>query len=67
MEQPFEDPNATFIRSATFRSSDRSHLSKVSEQITEMRKAQNKKEVEKRDMADVIEQEKLIELKGAAI
>jgi nucleosome binding factor SPN SPT16 subunit len=29
-----------------------------------MRKAQNKREIEKRDLADVIEQEKLIEVKG---
>ena len=29
-----------------------------------MRKAQNKREMEKRDLADVVEQEKLIELKG---
>lgn len=29
-----------------------------------MRKAQNKREMEKRDLADVVEQEKLIEMKG---
>jgi len=39
-------------------------MSKVSEAITNMRKAQNKREMEKRDLADVVEQEKLIELKG---
>jgi nucleosome binding factor SPN SPT16 subunit len=39
-------------------------MARVSEAITNMRKAQNKREMEKRDLADVVEQEKLIELKG---
>jgi nucleosome binding factor SPN SPT16 subunit len=39
-------------------------MARVSEGITNMRKAQNKRETEKRDLADVVEQEKLIELKG---
>lgn len=62
--QPFEDPNATFIRSATFRSTDHAHMQKVSEQITNLRKAQNKRENDRKELADVVEQEKLIEIKG---
>jgi nucleosome binding factor SPN SPT16 subunit len=42
-------------------------MMKVSESITNMRKAQNKREMEKKDLADVIEQEKLIEMKGELI
>jgi nucleosome binding factor SPN SPT16 subunit len=62
--QPFEDPSATFVRSATFRSKDGRHMSKVSEQITNMRKTQNKRETDRKELADVVEQEKLIEVKG---
>lgn len=64
--QPFEDPNATFIRSATFRSTDHAHMQKVSEQITNLRKAQNKRENDRKELADVVEQEKLIEIKGTS-
>jgi len=39
-------------------------MMRISESITNMRKAQNKREMEKKDLADVIEQEKLIEMKG---
>jgi len=39
-------------------------MTRISESITNMRKAQNKREMEKKDLADVIEQEKLIEMKG---
>ncbi|KAI5451044.1 FACT complex subunit spt16 [Naganishia albida] len=63
-DTPFEDPNATFIRSATFRSTDHAHMQKVSEQITNLRKAQNKRENDRKELADVVEQEKLIEIKG---
>jgi nucleosome binding factor SPN SPT16 subunit len=40
-------------------------MMRISESITNMRKAQNKREMEKKDLADVIEQEKLIEMKGS--
>lgn len=63
-DTPFEDPNATFVRSATFRSTDARHMSKVADQITNMRKTQNKRETDRRELADVVEQEKLIEVKG---
>lgn len=37
---------------------------KVYEQITAMKKAATKREAEKKEMADVVEQDKLIEIKG---
>ena len=40
-------------------------MQKVSEQITNLRKAQNKRENDRKELADVVEQEKLIEIKGA--
>lgn len=63
-DMPFEDPDATFVRSLTFRSKDTRHMLKVFEQITGLKKAATKREAERKEMADVIEQEKLIEIKG---
>ena len=65
--QPFEDPDATFVRSASFRSEDTRHMIKVFEQITALKKAATKREAEKKELADVVEQEKLIEMKGESI
>lgn len=62
--QPFEDPDATFVRSLTFRSKDKRHIEKVHDQIAALKKAATKREAERKEMADVIEQERLIEIKG---
>lgn len=40
---------------------------KVYEQITAMKKAATKREAEKKEMADVVEQDKLIEIKGESL
>ncbi|KAJ9651088.1 FACT complex subunit spt16 [Neophaeococcomyces mojaviensis] len=63
-DQPFEDPQAHFIRSLTVRSKDQDRLSEVSSQITELRKAATRKEQEKKEMEDVVEQEKLVEIRN---
>ena len=63
-DQPFEDPSAQFIRSLTFRSKDTDRMENVKEQITEMKKAAVRKEQEKKDMEDVVEQDKLIEIRN---
>ncbi|BEJ13264.1 hypothetical protein CspHIS471_0304380 [Cutaneotrichosporon sp. HIS471] len=63
-DMPFEDPDATFVRSLTFRSKDKRHIEKVFTQISELKKAATKREAERKEMADVIEQERLIEIKG---
>ncbi len=39
-------------------------MSKIAEQITNMRKNQNKREIDRKELADVVEQERLIEIKG---
>lgn len=57
---PFEDPDATFIRSMSFRSDNARHFTELYHEISELRKAQTKKETEKKEMADVVEQDKLI-------
>ncbi|EXJ93667.1 xaa-Pro aminopeptidase [Capronia coronata CBS 617.96] len=63
-DQPFEDPQAHFIRSLTVRSRDQDRLSEVSAQITELRKSAVRREQEKKEMEDVVEQDKLIEIRN---
>ncbi|CCG80577.1 FACT complex subunit spt16 [Taphrina deformans PYCC 5710] len=63
-DMPFEDPNANFIRSLTFRSSDTDRMSDITKQIQEMKKNATKKELEKKELADVVEQDNLTEVKN---
>ncbi len=64
--QPFEDPDATFVRSISYRSTEGHRFDSIYKQITDLKKEANKREQQKKEMADVIEQDKLIELKGPA-
>ncbi|TCD65412.1 FACT complex subunit spt16 [Steccherinum ochraceum] len=63
-DTPFEDPDATFIRSITYRSPDGHRFDTISKQITDLKKEVNKREQQKKEMADVIEQDTLVEVKG---
>lgn len=63
-DTPFEDPDATFIRSMTFRSTDTYHFVELYKDITELKKQTQKREAEKKEMSDVVEQDKLILAKG---
>ncbi|KAK4540616.1 FACT complex subunit spt16 [Oleoguttula mirabilis] len=63
-QTPFEDPTAQFIRSLTFRSHDTNRMEDIKDQITDMRKAASRKEQEKKDMEDVVEQDKLVEIRN---
>ncbi|UJO25114.1 FACT complex subunit spt16 [Fulvia fulva] len=63
-DQPFEDPSAQFIRSLTFRSQSNQRMEDIQNQITDMKKAANRKEQEKKDMEDVVEQDKLVEIRN---
>ena len=63
-DQPFEDPSAHFVRSLTVRSKDQDRLAEVTSQINDLRKAATRKEQEKKEMEDVVEQEKLIEIRN---
>ncbi len=66
-DQPFEDPSAQFVRSLTFRSKDADRMDDIAQQITELRKAALRREQEKKDMEDVVEQDKLIEIRSKII
>lgn len=63
-DQPFEDPNAHFVRNLTLRSKDNSRLAQVAQDITELRKTALKREQEKKEMEDVVEQDKLTEIRS---
>lgn len=64
-DTPFEDTDATFLRSITYRSTDNGRFDTLAKQITELKKEANKREQQKKEMADVIEQDSLIEAKSA--
>ncbi|KAF8630400.1 hypothetical protein AX15_002953 [Amanita polypyramis BW_CC] len=63
-DTPFEDPDATFIRSVSYRSPDAHRFDNICKQITDLKKEANKREQQKKEMADVIEQGSLVEIKG---
>ncbi|KAJ8121514.1 hypothetical protein ONZ43_g2049 [Nemania bipapillata] len=63
-DQPFEDASAHFVRSLTFRSLDGDRYEEIATQISNMKKEATKKEQEKKDMEDVVEQDKLIEIRN---
>lgn len=63
-DMPFEDPDANFIRSLTFRSSDVDRMSDITKQIQEMKKNATKREAERKELADVVEQDTLVEVKS---
>lgn len=67
-ELPYEDvPDNTFLRSITLRSRDRERMVQVFKSIQELKKDSMKREVERKQMSDVISQANLIELKGSRV
>ncbi|EEH38707.2 FACT complex subunit spt16 [Paracoccidioides lutzii Pb01] len=63
-DQPFEDPSAHFVRNLTLRSKDNDRLAQVAQDISELRKNALRREQEKKEMEDVVEQDKLIEIRN---
>ncbi|KAH3679669.1 hypothetical protein WICMUC_000809 [Wickerhamomyces mucosus] len=63
-EIPYEDdPSKEFVRSLTLRSKDSDHMHEVFKQISDLKKESVKRENERKQLADVIEQARLIEAK----
>jgi nucleosome binding factor SPN SPT16 subunit len=56
---PFEDPTAQFIRSLTFRSAKADRMSNFAAGITDMKKQAIRMEQEKKQLEDVVEQDKI--------
>jgi len=61
---PFDDPNANFVRSLTFRSADAARMSEIFRQIQELKKNAVKREAEKKEMEDVVDQDNLREIRN---
>ncbi|WFD29153.1 Xaa-Pro aminopeptidase [Malassezia sp. CBS 17886] len=57
---PFDDPDATFIRNISYRSTDARHFDALYQEISELRRIASKREAEQKELADVVEQEKLV-------
>ncbi|KAH6655439.1 FACT complex subunit-domain-containing protein [Truncatella angustata] len=63
-DQPFEDPSAQFVRSLTFRSLDGDRYEEIANRISNMKKEATKKEQAKKELEDVVEQDKLVEIRN---
>lgn len=63
-DQPFEDPSAHFVRNLTLRSKDDSRLAQVAQDITDLKRNVLRREQERKEMEDVVEQEKLVEMRS---
>lgn len=64
-ELPYEDnPDTQFVRSITLRSKDGDRMNDVFKQITDLKKESTKRDQERKALANVIEQAKLIENKS---
>ncbi|TPX56909.1 hypothetical protein PhCBS80983_g04205 [Powellomyces hirtus] len=64
MSQPFEDPSATFIRALTFRSNDVGRFMDLFKQINDLKKDTQKRDAERKEKADLVEQDNLQEVRG---
>ncbi|KAJ3056391.1 FACT complex subunit spt16 [Rhizophlyctis rosea] len=64
VQTPFEDPTATFIRALSFRSTDNHRFTEIFREINDLKKDLQKREAERKEMADLVEQDKLTELRG---
>ena len=62
--KPFEDPEATFVRSISYRSTDSARSESLCASINDLKKEVTKREAQKKEMADVVDQDNLIEMKG---
>lgn len=63
-DQPFEDLSAHFLRNLTLRSKNNERFAQVAQDITELRKNALRREQEKKEMEDVVEQDKLVEIRS---
>lgn len=66
-DQPFEDATAQFVRSLTFRSHDGDRFNEIASKIANMKKDATKREQEKKELEDVVEQDKLIEIRSKCL
>lgn len=65
-DQPFEDLSAHFVRNLTLRSKNNERFAQVAQAITELRKNALRREQEKKEMEDVVKQDKLVEIRSSS-
>ena len=58
---PFDDASANFVRSLIFRSTDTWRYNQLFKDISDLKKEAQKKESQRKEMADLVEQDKLVE------
>lgn len=63
-DMPFEDPNAHFLRSLTYRSKDNNRIASICDAISEMKRNAVKREQERKEMEDVVAQDNLREMRN---
>ncbi|KAJ2461473.1 FACT complex subunit spt16 [Coemansia sp. RSA 2424] len=61
---PVEDPGNTFVRSLTFRSTDIVRMNEIYQSITALKRDQVKRETEKAQLADIVQQDRLMPTVG---
>ncbi|KAJ1879989.1 FACT complex subunit spt16, partial [Kickxella alabastrina] len=57
---PQDDPGSTFVRSLTFRSTDAVRMSEIYHSINGLKRDQVKRETEKAQLADIVQQDRLV-------
>lgn len=63
-KEVFMDPTATFVKSLTFKSQDNYRFQEFYKETTELRKDFLKRDAEKKELADLVTLDKLVEVKG---
>ncbi|KAJ2703732.1 FACT complex subunit spt16 [Coemansia sp. IMI 203386] len=61
---PQEDSESTFVRSLTFRSTDAVRMNEIHHSITGLKRDQVKRETEKAQLADIVQQDRLVPVVG---
>ncbi|KAJ1819957.1 FACT complex subunit spt16, partial [Coemansia sp. RSA 2598] len=61
---PQEDAESTFVRSLTFRSTDAVRMNEIHHSITALKRDQVKRETEKAQLADIVQQDRLVPVVG---
>jgi nucleosome binding factor SPN SPT16 subunit len=63
-EHVFEDPNATFVRTLSYRSNEIGRMTEIVKEITDMKRDMNKREQERAEKAGLVEQDELQVVQG---
>ncbi|KAJ3126078.1 FACT complex subunit spt16 [Nowakowskiella sp. JEL0407] len=65
--QVFENPNAKFIKMLTFRSTDKETYASLHDSIKQLQASIKKREKDRQELADIVEQARLVETRKPAV